>query len=285
MSVTLLKGTPVAQQLYSKIKEKVGQSGLVPHLAVVLVGDDPASQTYVRSKQRRCEKLGFRSTLVPMPADSSQAAVEAQVRVLSTDPDIHGILVQLPLPGGLNPDPVIEVIDPRKDVDGLHPDSLGRLTTADAGMIPCTPAGIVELLRYYQIDTTGRRVVVVGRSRLVGEPIARLLSGKFGGNATVTVCHTRTIDLKAEVARAEILVMAAGQPQMIEVGDCAQDAVVVDVGIHRTEAGLVGDFDPTGAEGHLSAYSPVPGGIGPLTVAMLMRNTFNAAEKLEGKHG
>lgn len=280
----ILKGKPVADRIYRDISVKLEETGIVPHLAVVLVGDDSASKTYVGMKHRRCERLGFRSTEVELAADTPQREIEDCVRVLSENPEIHGILVQSPLPDGRHYDAVIDLIDPRKDVDGFHPHNVGRLTAGSPGMVPCTPQGILEMLDHYHITTTGKRTVVVGRSRIVGEPITRLLSAKHIGNATVTQCHTGTLDLRAELARAELVIAAAGVPHLIKAGDVAAGATVIDVGIHRIEDGLIGDFDPTGAAERSVAYSPVPKGVGPLTVACLMMNTLKSALLLGGSH-
>lgn len=249
--------------------------GLTPCLAVVLVGDDPGSASYVRMKERDCAAVGIESRDHRLPAETTQAELEALVDALNADVAVHGILVQMPLPAHLDPEAIIERISPAKDVDGFHPESLGRLVRGLPGFRACTPAGVMEMLRAYDIDPTGMRAVVVGRSTIVGKPMALLL---LEANATVTVCHSRTRDLPGVCRQADLLVAAIGRPKMIDASYVKPGAVVIDVGINRTEEGMVGDVDFASVEPVASAITPVPGGVGPMTRAMLMVNTIAAAE-------
>jgi methylenetetrahydrofolate dehydrogenase (NADP+)/methenyltetrahydrofolate cyclohydrolase len=249
--------------------------GVTPCLAVVLVGDDPASASYVRMKERDCAAVGIESRDHRLPEATSQSEVEGLVAALNADASVHGILVQLPLPAHLDAEAVLARIAPAKDVDGLHPESLGRLVRGLPGFRACTPAGVMEMLRAYDIDPVGMRAVVVGRSSIVGKPMALLL---LEANATVTVCHSRTRDLPAVCREADLLVAAIGRPKMIDASYVKPGAVVIDVGINRTEEGMVGDVDFASVEPVASAITPVPGGVGPMTRAMLMVNTIAAAE-------
>ena len=249
--------------------------GLTPCLAVVLVGDDPGSASYVRMKERDCAAVGIESRDHRLPAETTQAELEALVDALNADVAVHGILVQMPLPAHLDPEAIIERISPAKDVDGFHPESLGRLVRGLPGFRACTPAGVMEMLRAHDIDPTGMRAVVVGRSTIVGKPMALLL---LEANATVTVCHSRTRDLPGVCRQADLLVAAIGRPKMIDASYVKPGAVVIDVGINRTEEGMVGDVDFASVEPVASAITPVPGGVGPMTRAMLMVNTIAAAE-------
>jgi len=248
--------------------------GIRPCLAVVLVGDDPGSASYVRMKEQDCAEVGIESRDHRLPATTTQAELDALIDALNADPAVHGILVQMPLPGHLDAESVIERIAPAKDVDGFHPESLGLLVRGLPGFRACTPAGVMEMLRAYDIDPTGMRAVVVGRSTIVGKPMALLL---LEANATVTVCHSRTRDLPAVCREADLLVAAIGRPGMIDASYVKPGAVVIDVGINRTEAGMVGDVDFESVAPIASAISPVPGGVGPMTRAMLMVNTIAAA--------
>lgn len=251
------------------------ERGVTPCLAVVLVGDDPGSASYVRMKERDCAEVGIESRDHRLPEQTTQAELEALVDALNADDAVHGILVQMPLPAHLDPEAVIERISPDKDVDGFHPESLGRLVRGRRGFRACTPAGVMEMLRAYDIDPTGMRAVVIGRSTIVGKPMALLL---LEANATVTVCHSRTRDLAAVCREADLLVAAIGRPMMIDATYVKPGAVVIDVGINRTEEGMVGDVDFGSVEPVASAVTPVPGGVGPMTRAMLMVNTIAAAE-------
>ena len=264
---------------------ELSRAGAPPGLAVVLVGDNPASLSYVAAKERACAACGIRSFPVRLPADATQDRLLAEVARLNADPAVDGILVQLPLPRGLDEQAVIRAIDPAKDVDGFHPVSLGRLVIGLDTFVPCTPAGIVELLLRSGVDPAGKHAVVVGRSNIVGKPVAALLARKArGGNATVTLCHTATPDLAAFTRTADILVVAAGRPGTVGAGMVKPGAVVIDVGVNRVPdparaSGyrLVGDVDFDAVASVASLVTPVPGGVGPMTIAMLMSNTVKAA--------
>jgi methylenetetrahydrofolate dehydrogenase (NADP+)/methenyltetrahydrofolate cyclohydrolase len=255
--------------------------GRAPGLAVVLVGDDPASATYVRNKRKACADCGIESIGHELPATTSQAELLALVRSLNARPDVDGILVQLPLPKGLDAAPVIDAIDPAKDVDGLHPVSQGRLVSGMPGLRPCTPLGVMRLLDTTGVDLKGARAVVVGRSNLVGKPVAFLLLER---HATLTICHSRTRDLAAEVRGADVLVAAIGQPRFIQGDWIKPGAVVIDVGTNRGADGkLVGDVDFAAASARAGHITPVPGGVGPMTIAMLLQNTVAAARAREAR--
>jgi methylenetetrahydrofolate dehydrogenase (NADP+)/methenyltetrahydrofolate cyclohydrolase len=274
---TIIDGVKVAAAVRKRAAERVrdlAARGVTPCLAVVLVGDDPASASYVNMKERDCEEVGIRSLDHRLPATTSQADLDALIDRLNADPEVHGILVQMPLPEHLDAESVIERISPAKDVDGFHPESLGMLVRGLPGFRACTPAGVMEMLRAYGIDPTGMRAVVVGRSTIVGKPMALLL---LEANATVTVCHSRTADLPAVCREADLLVAAIGRAKMIDASYVKPGAVVIDVGINRTDAGLVGDVDFASVKPIASAITPVPGGVGPMTRAMLMANTVDAA--------
>ncbi len=269
-----LKGKPVAEQIYSKIKTRLQDGLKAPHLAVVLVGDDPASQVYVSHKQKACAELGFKSTMIRLPDATTAEQLKKQILDLNQNPEVHGILLQLPLPSRLEPKSMTDLISPEKDADGLTTTSLGLLAGSRQKTASCTPSGIIEMLKHYKIDVSGKNVLVIGRSLIVGLPLFHLLNQK---NATVTLAHSKTSDLKQMVKNFDFVFVAVGKPHFLKASDFKKNAVVIDIGIHRTEAGLVGDVDPTGAEGHLDALSPVPGGVGPTTIAMLMQNTFHLA--------
>ncbi|MCL5116987.1 MAG: bifunctional 5,10-methylenetetrahydrofolate dehydrogenase/5,10-methenyltetrahydrofolate cyclohydrolase [Firmicutes bacterium] len=266
---TYLDGKQVAGQIRERLKDAIQRSGLVPGLAVVLVGDDPASEIYVRNKGRAARAVGMLSVERRLPVED-----------LNRDDSIHGILVQLPLPPGIDRDAVIERISPYKDVDGLTRASQGALMQNQDGLRPCTPAGILDLLEAYQIPVSGRRAVVVGRSALVGLPVALLLMHK---NATVSIIHSRTTEPEGLAREADILVVAAGRPRLVTRKWVKEDAVVVDVGIHRTSDGLIGDVDAASLDGYVRALSPVPGGVGPMTIAELLNNTWKAAQRQVGQ--
>jgi methylenetetrahydrofolate dehydrogenase (NADP+)/methenyltetrahydrofolate cyclohydrolase len=251
---------------------------------VVLVGEDPASQVYVRNKIKACEDTGIISKAFRPEASVSQAELEDLVGRLNADPEVDGILVQLPLPRGLDSQRILDLIDPAKDVDGFHPVSMGRLTLGLPGLRPCTPAGVMELLRRYDISTKGKKAVVVGRSNIVGKPMALLLA-QPGVDATVTVCHSRTRDLAAECRQADILVAAIGKANFITADMVKDGAVVIDVGMNRTENGLAGDCDFHAMKDKVAAITPVPGGVGPMTIAMLMVNTLAACRRRMGLEG
>jgi len=275
----IIDGKKVSQDIRNEIREKTlrlkEEKGIVPGLAVVLVGDDPASQIYVRGKKNACREVGFLSKEFILPADTTEAKLLDIIDGLNRDDEIHGFLVQLPVPEHIRPDAIVEAIDPRKDVDGFHPYNIGKLFSGNPYHRACTPAGIIELLDRYEIEIKGKEAVIVGRSNIVGKPLIMMLLER---HATVTVCHTRTKDLPGVTKRAEILVAAAGKPEMIR-GDMIRDgAVVIDVGINRLDTGkLVGDVSFADACERVSYITPVPGGVGPMTIAMLLRNTLDAA--------
>jgi len=275
----IIDGKKIAAAVREEIRLRVLQlkaaTGRVPGLAAVLVGDDPASASYVRSKTKACQEAGIFSRQLTPPGDIPQADLLAIIRELNSDPAIHGILVQLPLPTHLDERTVLEAVDPAKDVDGFTFGSIGRLVENQARFVPCTPAGIMELLDREGVEVKGKHAVVVGRSEIVGKPVAFLLLHR---HATVTICHSRTADLAAETRRADILVAAAGRPLLITGAMIKPGAVVIDVGINRVGGKLVGDVDFDSAVQVASAITPVPGGVGPMTVAMLLRNTLGAFE-------
>jgi len=275
----IIDGKKVSQDIRNEIREKTlrlkEEKGIVPGLAVILVGDDPASQIYVRGKENACREAGFLSKEFRLPADTTEAKLLDIIDGLNRDDEIHGFLVQLPVPEHIRTDAIVEAIDPRKDVDGFHPYNIGKLFSGNPYHRACTPAGIIELLDRYEIEIKGKEAVIVGRSNIVGKPLIMMLLER---HATVTVCHTRTKDLPGVTKRAEILVAAAGKPEMIR-GDMIRDgAVVIDVGINRLDTGkLVGDVSFADACERVSYITPVPGGVGPMTIAMLLRNTLDAA--------
>lgn len=280
----LLDGKKLAETMQSEIAQSVARriahGKSPPGLATVLIGDDPASHVYVRNKRRTCEKLGMISTHHELNAATTQVELLTLVEKLNNDPAVHGILVQLPLPRQIDERAVIRAINPRKDVDAFHPMNLGLLAAGFPWFKPCTPAGVVELLMRHGIDPAGQDVVIVGRSNIVGKPLALLLSQKWiGGNATVTIAHTRTRDLASHTRRADIVIAAAGQPKCITADMIHPGAVVVDVGTNRGADGkLVGDVDFESVAPIARAISPVPGGVGPMTITMLLVNTLTAAE-------
>jgi methylenetetrahydrofolate dehydrogenase (NADP+)/methenyltetrahydrofolate cyclohydrolase len=280
----ILDGRPVAEKVLAGVRAGVDglrrRTGRAPTLAVVLVGDFAPSRVYVANKKRAADSVGIESRDFLHPEGLSQPELIRLLRALNADPTIHGILLQLPLPEGLDEDAAIEAIVPEKDADGLHPTNLGRLLAGTPAVVPCTPAGCLEILDHYGAELKGAEAVVVGRSRLVGKPLAQLLLGR---HATVTMCHTRTRDLAAHTRRADVLCVAAGRPRTI-VGDMVKPgAWVIDVGINRLDTGkLVGDVDFDSVSPRAHAITPVPGGVGRMTVAMLMRNTLAAAERQLG---
>lgn len=284
MAAEIIDGKKVAADIRAEVaaatKKFIQASGVTPGLAVVLVGEDPASEVYVRNKENACAEVGFNSFKYVLGADTSEAELLALVEELNNRDDVHGILVQLPVPKQIDSNKVLYAINPDKDVDGFHPVNVGRLVIGETIFPPCTPAGILELLKRSDTELTGANAVIVGRSNIVGKPVALLLLGE---NCTVTVCHSRTKDLPAVTRAADILVAAVGVPNMI-TGDMVGDgATVIDVGVNRTDAGLVGDVDFEAASQKARAITPVPGGVGPMTISMLMRNTLRAAElKLKG---
>ena len=278
--MTLIEGKKVAAEVRAELKAETAafeaQYGKKVGLAVVLVGEDPASQVYVRNKIKGCEEAGIRSFAHYLPADASQKQVEELVAALAADESVHGILVQLPLPGHLDADRILALIPTEKDVDGFSAENIGKLALNEEGTVACTPFGVMELLRRYHIDPRGKRAVVVGRSNIVGRPMALLL---LNADATVTVCHSRTADLKEECARADILVAAIGKPKFITAEMVKDGAVVIDVGINRVDGKLVGDVDFDEVSKRASFITPVPGGVGPMTIAMLLKNAVACAKR------
>ncbi len=279
----LIDGRAIAKKVRAEVREEVAHlqaQGLTPHLVVLLVGDDPASQIYVRNKARAAEKVGIRSTTYHLPADTPEPALLEFIQDLNTQDDVHGILVQLPLPPHLDSQRILEAIDPQKDVDGLHPENLGRLLAGHPRFLPCTPQGILRMLQEISYNLEGKEAVVVGRSTIVGKPMALLL---LQHHATVTMVHSRTRDLAAHTKRAEILVVAAGRAGLIRGEMVKAGAVVIDVGINRMPDGtLRGDVAFEEVSERAAWITPVPGGVGPMTVAMLLKNTVQAAKLQAG---
>jgi methylenetetrahydrofolate dehydrogenase (NADP+)/methenyltetrahydrofolate cyclohydrolase len=279
MSARLIDGKAVAQQVRTELREQIERwieaGGQRPGLATVLVGDDPASAVYVANKQRASAEVGIEGFAYDLPAESTQDEVEALLRKLNEDAQVSGILLQLPTPAHIDGSFLTTLIDPFKDVDGLTPVSAGLLAKGLPGLRPCTPAGVMELLRRYEVELKGAEAVVVGRSDLVGKPVAALLLAE---HATVTICHSRTRALDEVCRRADVLVAAVGRPEMVKGGWIRPGATVIDVGINRTDAGLVGDVEFDAASEVARLITPVPGGVGPMTIAMLLRNTLLAAE-------
>jgi methylenetetrahydrofolate dehydrogenase (NADP+) / methenyltetrahydrofolate cyclohydrolase len=287
MAATLIKGSEISKQIREELKQEVSQlkekHNLVPGLATILVGEDEASKVYVGQKEKACKELGIHSERINLPGDITEADLLTLIENLNKTNKIHGILVQLPLPKHINETNVLYAIDPKKDVDGFHPVNVGKLMLGEPDFIPCTPHGIQQLLIRSGIETTGAEAVVVGRSNIVGKPIANmLLQKKKGGNATVTVCHTGTKDIASHTRRADILIVAAGKPKTITADMVKEGVVVIDVGVNRLPAGLVGDVDFEGVKEKAKAITPVPGGVGPMTIAMLMYNTVQAAKMQSG---
>lgn len=280
MSARIIDGKTLADSVKADVAVRVQQlkqDGVVPGLAVVLVGDDPASQVYVRNKAAACEKAGLHSSVIRLDADITEAQLLDEVRRLNNDHAIHGILVQLPLPGHMNSARVIETIDARKDVDGFHVSNAGQLMTGQPLFRPCTPYGIMKMLESENVSLWGAEVVIVGASNIVGKPMAMLA---LAAGATVTLCNSKTRDLGAQTRRADVLIVATGKPGMVTGNMIKPGAVVIDVGINRNEQGkLVGDVDFASAKEVAGAITPVPGGVGPMTIAMLLVNTLEAAER------
>ena len=276
----MIDGKAVSKQIREALKEEVSvfsrQSGIVPGLAVVLVGEDPASKVYVRNKHRACEELGMYSQVHTLPFETTEVELLRLIGQLNEDDRIHGILVQLPVPPHISSDRVIDAIRPDKDVDAFHPMNVGALSLGNPVFAPCTPAGIMALLDAYEISPEGKRCVIVGRSNIVGKPAANLMLAR---NATVTVCHSRTRDMASITKQADILIVAIGKPNYITADMVKPGAVVIDVGINRLDDGtLCGDVDFASVEPIADAITPVPGGVGPMTITMLMKNTLAAAK-------
>jgi methylenetetrahydrofolate dehydrogenase (NADP+)/methenyltetrahydrofolate cyclohydrolase len=263
----------VAEAVYKELKEKLASLSFVPSLRVIRLGEDPASVSYVRLKDRRARELGLRSQVEVYPEDFPEEALLERIEALNRDEDVDGILVQLPLPRHIRAERVLEAISPLKDVDGFHPVNVGRLWSGGEGLFPCTPLGVIRLLRHYGVELRGKEVVVIGRSNIVGKPLAALLLRE---DATPTLAHSKTENLPEVTRRAQVLVVAAGRPHLVRKAWVRPGAVVVDVGVNRVEGRLLGDVHPEVAE-VAGALTPVPGGVGPMTVAMLMANTVKAA--------
>ena len=283
MKMKIIDGKAISAQIRAELKEKcerlIKEKGITPGLAVIIVGEDPASQIYVRNKARACEELGYYSEVHRLPADTKEEEVAALIDKLNEDEKIHGILVQLPLPGHADEKALLLRISPKKDVDAFHPYNVGRISTGDYGFLPCTPAGVMELIERSGISVSGKSCVVVGRSNIVGKPMAMLL---INANGTVTVCHSRTQNLREVCASADILVSAVGKANFIKADMVKEGAVVIDVGMNRDENGkLCGDVAYDEVAPKTSYITPVPGGVGPMTITMLMRNTLYAAEHAE----
>ena len=270
----LIDGKLISTQVKDECKERVAKEGLDVTLAVIQVGNDPASTVYVGNKKKACEYIGIKSLSYELSEETTEEELLALVKKLNEDASVHGILVQLPLPKHIDEDKVIKTISPKKDVDGFHPQSVGALSIGQPGFVSCTPAGIIQLLKRSGVEMEGKECVIVGRSNIVGKPMALLMLRE---NATVTICHSRTQDLKEVTKRADILIVAIGKPKFITAEYVKEGAVVIDVGIHRNENNkLCGDVDFDSVEPIASAITPVPGGVGPMTIAMLMNNCVEA---------
>lgn len=273
----LIDGKKISAQVKDECKERVAKENMDVTLAVIQVGNDPASTVYVGNKKKACEYVGIHSLSYELPEETTEEELLALVEKLNADDTVNGILVQLPLPSHINEDKVIQTISPKKDVDGFHPQSVGALSIGQPGFVSCTPAGIIQLLKRSGVVIDGKECVIVGRSNIVGKPMAMLMLRE---NATVTVCHSHTKDLKEVTKRADILIVAIGKPKMITADYVKEGAVVIDVGIHRPEGGkLCGDVDFDSVEKTASAITPVPGGVGPMTIAMLMNNCVETVRK------
>lgn len=283
MSAILIDGRMVAKKwkdYAAQRTQRLIEKGVTPHLAVVLVGENAASQVYVRNKENACIHAGIRSTIIRLPEVCTQEELENAVLSLNEDESVHGILVQLPLPKGLDEARVLALIDPDKDIDGFHAMNSGRLMNGQPSFVPCTPLGVMKLLEAYRIPTRGKHAVIIGRSNIVGKPMAMLL---LAADATVTICHSKTVNLAEITRQADILVAAVGKPNFVTGDMIKQGAAVIDVGINRVDDGLVGDVHAEQAEKVASYLTPVPGGVGQMTIAMLLSNTLDAAERYVGK--
>lgn len=277
MAAIIMDGRSVAARLKETAAQEalaLAQNGMMPHLAVVLVGENAASQVYVRNKENACKKAGIRSTVLRLPENCTQAELEDAVRALNEDASVHGILVQLPLPDHLDEAAVLRLIDPDKDVDGFHAMNSGRLMNGQRGFVPCTPLGVMRMLEAYGIPVRGKHAVVIGRSNIVGKPMAMLL---LAADATVTICHSKTENLAQIARQADILVAAVGRPRFVTADMIKPGAAVIDVGINRVDGAIVGDVDFDGVSEVAGYLTPVPGGVGQMTIAMLLANTLDAA--------
>ena len=293
MTAQIIDGKQVAADMRAELKDEVArlkEQNIVPGLGVILVGDDPASRSYVTAKERACEDIGLYSDDNRLDSDISQEELMAMVEKMNNDPKINGILVQLPLPKGLNEAEVLLAIDPAKDVDGFHPTNVGKMVVGEKAFMPCTPHGVIQLLMRSGVSLEGAEVVIVGRSNIVGKPLANMLIQKNAtGNATVTVCHTRTKDLSSHTKRADIVIAAAGRPNTVTADMVKEGVVVIDVGVNRVEDAtkkrgyrLVGDVDFEAVKEKASFITPVPGGVGPMTITMLLYNTVESAKRAAG---
>jgi len=294
MTAKLILGKDVSEEIYSELRQRIEAlkaKGTVPGLAVVLVGNDPASQVYVRKKGEMCESLGMMSRTIVLPEETTQQELLEVVAGLNADPAIHGFLVQLPLPKHIDEEAIINAIDPRKDADCFHPSNVGRMLIGEPDFLPATPAGVQQMLIRSGIDTKGKHVVVVGRSNIVGKPMAAMMVQKgAGADSTVTIVHSRTQDLPSITRQADILIVAIGKPRFVTADMVKEGAVVIDVGTNRVEdpthpkgSRLVGDVDFENVKDKVSAITPVPGGVGPMTICMLMANAVKAAERASGE--
>ncbi|MGG0186511.1 bifunctional methylenetetrahydrofolate dehydrogenase/methenyltetrahydrofolate cyclohydrolase FolD [Bacillus rhizoplanae] len=281
MVAVIIKGNEVAEKKRAQLKEKVAElkeQGIVPGLAVILVGDDPASHSYVKGKEKGCEQVGIYSELITFPNTITQDRLLAEIERLNNDDRIHGILVQLPLPNHIEEKAIIEKISPEKDVDGFHPISIGRMMTGQDTFLPCTPHGILELVKETNLDITGKHVVVIGRSNIVGKPVGQLFLNE---NATVTYCHSKTANIKELTKLADILIVAVGRAKMVTADYIKEGAVVIDVGVNRLDTGkLCGDVDFDDVLNVAGYITPVPKGVGPMTITMLLENTVLSAERV-----
>ena len=276
----IIDGKLVSSILRSKLAEEINvlrsEFGIIPGLAVVIVGDNPASKVYVRNKKKACEEVGINSYEIALPADVSEAELLSRIYTLNNDEKIHGILVQLPLPKHISEENIINAINPRKDVDAFHPSNVGKIMIGNYSFLPCTPAGVMDLLEYYNISVSGKKCVIIGRSNIVGKPMAHLLLEK---NGTVTICHSKTQNISEETRNADIIVVAVGKPEFLKGDMVKPGAVVIDVGINRKDDGkLVGDVEFSSVFRVASYLSPVPGGVGPMTITTLLKNTLSAAK-------
>lgn len=283
MAASIIDGKAISEKTRDEVLQEAtelkARTGIVPHLAAILVGNDPASQVYVRNKERACEKAGLRSTLHRLPETTTQQELLTLIQQLNSDASVHGILVQLPLPKHIDSVTVLDAVHPLKDVDAFHPENVGLMLQGRPRFLPCTPAGVMKMLQVSNVQTAGRHAVVIGRSDIVGKPMAALLMQK-GADATVTLCHSRTTDIRRWCLEADILVAAVGIPEFVKGDWVKPGAVVIDVGINRVEDRLVGDVEYSTAAERASMITPVPGGVGPMTIAMLLRNTLTAAKMI-----
>lgn len=286
MSAEVISGKELSYELKMKMKEEVSDlkdKGLVPHLTVILVGDNPASKSYVNGKKKAAAETGISSDVIELPITVTEEKLLATIEALNQDSSVHGILVQLPLPDHIREQYIIEAINPEKDVDGFHPVNIGRMMTGVDTFLPCTPYGIITMLKSKNISITGKHAVIIGRSNIVGKPVGQLLLNE---NATVTYCHSKTHDLKSFTTKADILIVALGKPNVITADYLKQNAVVIDVGINRLDDGsLTGDVDFADAKDKASFITPVPRGVGPMTITMLLQNTIKAGKGLTGLEG